>query len=156
MSTAPSKSSQYFLAIAATAVAFTARLLLQSVLGDVAPLLMFTLSVVVTAWYGGLGPGILATVLGALFGAYFFIEPHYTFGIYSDAERIETVLFLGIGISISVLSQARLSLLEKRQRLLASEQDARRAAEDARKVAEGASRLKDEFLCAVSHERMWR
>jgi len=145
MSTAPSKSLQYFLAIAATAVAFTARFLLQSVLGDVAPLLMFTLSVVVTAWYGGLGPGILATVLGAFLGAYFFIEPHYTLRIYSGPERIETVLFLVIGISISVLSQARLSLLEKRQRLLVSERDARRAAEDA-------SRLKDEFLCAVSHE----
>lgn len=110
-----------------------------------APLLIFTLSVVVTAWYGGLGPGILATVLGALLGAYFFIEPHYTFRIYSGPERMETVLFLGIGISISLLSQTRLSLLEKRQRLLASERDVRRAAEDA-------SRLKDEFLCAVSHE----
>jgi signal transduction histidine kinase/CheY-like chemotaxis protein len=145
MATGPSKSSKYFLAIAATVVAFTARFLLKSVLGDVAPLLMFTLSVVVTAWYGGFGPGILATVLGALLGAYFFMEPQYSFGIYSGPERVETVLFLGIGISISVLSQARLSLLEKRQRLLASERDARRAAEDA-------SRLKDEFLCAVSHE----
>ena len=157
MSELPSKPMRYFIAIAATAVAFTTRFLLKTVLGDVAPLLMFTLSVVVSAWYGGLDSGLLATALGALLGDYFFIQPFYSLRFY--AERTEEVLFLGIGISISILSQARLSLLAKRQQLLDSErdarraaEDARRAAEDARKAAEDANRLKDEFLCAVSHE----
>ena len=145
MSALHSKSSRYILALAVTAVALTARFMLESALGDVAPLLMFTLSVVLAAWYGGLGPGLLATALGALLGNYFFIEPLYSFQIYDVAERIEEVLFLGIGISISVMSQARLSLEAKRQQLLVSEQDARRAAEDA-------NRLKDEFLSTVSHE----
>jgi signal transduction histidine kinase/CheY-like chemotaxis protein len=145
MYTLPSKSSRYFVAIAATAVVFTIRFLLKSVLGDVAPLLMFTLSVMAAAWYGGLGPGLLSTALGALLGDYFFIEPFYSFRIYSHAEMIEEGLFLGIGTSISILSQARLSLLEKRRQLLVSEQDARCAAEDS-------NRLKDEFLSTVSHE----
>jgi signal transduction histidine kinase/CheY-like chemotaxis protein len=159
MSTLPSKSLRYFVAIVATAVTFTARFLLKSALGNVAPLLMFTLSVMVSAWYGGLGPGLLATVLSLLLGDYFFIAQ-------SIAERIEEGLFLGIGISISILSQSRLSLLAKRQQLLTSErdarmaaegareaaEDARMAAEDARRAAEDANRLKDEFLCAVSHE----
>jgi signal transduction histidine kinase len=145
MSAISSRSLRYFVAIAATAVVFTARFLLSSALGDVAPLLMFTLSVMVAAWYGGLGPGLLATALGALLGAYFFIEPLYSFRIYSGAEWIEEALFLGIGIAISVLSQARLSLEAKRRQLLASERDARRAAEHA-------NRLKDEFLSIVSHE----
>ena len=138
MSVLPSKSWRYFIAIAATAVAFTARLLLGSTLGDVAPLLIFTLSVMVSAWYGGLGPGLLATALGLILGDYFFIAESF-------AERIEEVLFLGIGISISILSQARISLEEKRQQLLTSEREARRAAEDA-------NQLKDEFLSTVSHE----
>jgi len=138
MSALPSKPLRYFVAIAATAVAFIARFLLKSALGYVAPLLMFTFSVVVSAWYGGLGPGLLATALSLLLGDYFFIDE-------SPAERIEEVIFLGIGISISILSQARLSLEAKRQHLLAREQDARRAAEDA-------NRLKDEFLSTVSHE----
>jgi signal transduction histidine kinase/ActR/RegA family two-component response regulator len=134
----PSKSFRYFVSIAATAAAFIARFLLKSALGFVAPLLMFTFSVVVSAWYGGLGPGLLATALSLLLGDYFFIDE-------SPAERIEEAIFLGIGISISILSQARLSLEAKRQQLLASEQEARRAAEDA-------NRLKDEFLSTVSHE----
>jgi len=145
MSALPSKLLRYFVAIAATAVAFTARFLLKSALGNIAPLLMFTLSVMVSAWYGGLGPGLLATALSLLLGDYFFIAE-------SIAERIEEGLFLGIGISISILSQARLSLLAKRQQLLASERESRKAAEDARKAAEDANRLKDEFLCTVSHE----
>jgi signal transduction histidine kinase/ActR/RegA family two-component response regulator len=145
MSALPSNLSRYFVAIATTAVVFSFRFLLKSALGDVAPLLMFTLSVMATAWYGGLGPGLLATALSALIGDYFFIEPFYSFSIYSHAEFIEEGLFLGIGISISILSQARLLLLEKRQQLLTSEQDARRAAEDS-------NRLKDEFLSTVSHE----
>jgi signal transduction histidine kinase/CheY-like chemotaxis protein len=145
MFTLPSKLLRYFVSIAATAVAFTTRLLLNSALGHVAPLLMFTLSVMVSAWYGGLGPGLLATALSLLLGNYFFI-------VQSVAELIEEGLFLGIGISISILSQARLSLLAFRQRLLASERDARMVAEDARMTAEDANRIKDEFLCTVSHE----
>ncbi len=138
MYTMPSKSLRYFVAIAATAIAFAVRFLLKSALGDVAPLIMFTLSVVVSAWYGGLGPGLLATTLSLLIGDYFFI-------VESFAERIEEVLFLGIGVSISFLSQARLSAEAKLQELLTSERDAKESAEDA-------NRLKDDFLATVSHE----
>jgi signal transduction histidine kinase/ActR/RegA family two-component response regulator len=138
MTELPSKSLRYFVAVAATMAAFAARFLLKSTLGNVAPLLMFTLSVMISAWYGGLGPGLLATALSLLLGDYFFIAE-------SVAERIEEVIFLGIGISTSILSQARLTLLAKRQQLLASERGARRAAEDA-------NRIRDEFLCTVSHE----
>jgi signal transduction histidine kinase/ActR/RegA family two-component response regulator len=152
MSALPSKSLQYFVAIAATAIVFTARFLLNSTLGDAAPLLMFTLSVMVAAWYGGLGPGLLATALGASLGDYFFIAPLYSFRIHSVAELIVVGIFLGIGVAISILSQTRLSLLAKRQRVLASEQDARKEAEDSRRAAEDANRLKDEFLSTVSHE----
>src|SRR5262247_3180890 len=145
MSALPSKSLRYFVAIAATAVAFTARFMLEPALGDIAQFLLFTLSVVVAAWHGGLGPGLLATALSAFLVEYFFIEPLYSFQAKNPAERIEVLLFLFTGTSISALSQARFSAEAKRQQLLASEQDARRAAEDA-------NRLKDEFLSTVSHE----
>jgi signal transduction histidine kinase len=118
----------------------------------VAPFILFTLSVVVAAWYGGLGPGILATALGAILGGYFFIEPLHSLGIHSGARGVEEVLFVGTGVAISVLSQARLTLEARRRKLLASEQEASRAAEEARRAAEEANRLKDEFLSIVSHE----
>ena len=138
MSAPHSKSLRYFVAISATAIAFTVRFMLKSTLGDVAPLLMFTLSVMVSAWYGGLGPGLVATALSLLLGDYFFV-------VQSFAERIEEAIFFCIGVSVSILSQARITLEAKRQQLLASERDARRSAEDA-------NRFKDEFLATVSHE----
>jgi signal transduction histidine kinase/ActR/RegA family two-component response regulator len=137
--------ARYGVALAAVTIAFVARYQLESALGDVAPLLVFTVAVVVAAWQGGLRPGLLATAVSALIGDYFFIEPLHSFRIYSVAERIEVALFLCIGALISVLSQARLSLEAKRQQLLVSEREARRA-------AEAANRSKDEFLATVSHE----
>jgi signal transduction histidine kinase len=139
------KPSRYGVALISIAIAFLARFELESALGDVAPLLVFTLAVMVAAWYGGLKPGLMATVLSAIIGNYFFIEPLYTFRIFNVAERIEVALFLCIGILISILSQARISSEMKRQQLLVSEQEAR-------KTAEAANQLKDEFLATVSHE----
>jgi signal transduction histidine kinase/ActR/RegA family two-component response regulator len=99
----------------------------------------------VAAWSGGLGPGLLATIVSAILGDYFFIEPNHELNAKHSAERLELALFLGVGTSISILSQARLSAEAKRQQLLESEQEARKMAEDA-------NRLKDEFLATVSHE----
>src|SRR5215470_14546766 len=118
MSALRTKLSRYFIALATVAVAFTARFMLEPVLGDVAQLMLFCLSVVMAAWHGGLGPGLLATAVSALLAEYFFIEPLYSFHAKNFAERIELILFLGIGVSISALSQARLSAEAKRQQLL--------------------------------------
>src|SRR5215813_11833951 len=129
MSALPSKSLRYFVAIAATAVVFTARFMLEPALGDVAQFLLFILSVVVAAWHGGLSPGLLATGLGVILTDYFFVEPLYSFQAKDPEERLDLFLFLCTGISISILSHAR-KLAEARSRqLLASERDARSAAE---------------------------
>ena len=135
----------YFVALAAVAVAFTVRFLLDPALGDVAQFLLFSLSVVVAAWSGGLGPGLLATTVSAILGDYFFIDQPHSIYTKHSAERLELGLFIGVGISISILSQARLSAEAKRQQLLVSEREARKMAEDA-------NSLKDEFLATVSHE----
>src|SRR5918994_980649 len=41
----------------------------------------FVVAVLASSWYGGLGPGLLASVLSALAGRYFFIEPYYRFAL---------------------------------------------------------------------------
>src|SRR5262249_50202342 len=62
------KTSRYLVALIAVASVLAARFLLESILGDVAPLLLFTLAVMVAAWYGGLGPGLVATLSSVIVG----------------------------------------------------------------------------------------
>src|SRR5262249_60041493 len=115
----------YFVALAAVAVAFTIRFLLDPALGDVAQFLLFSLSVVVAAWSGGLGPGLLATIVSAILGDYFFIDPPHSFYTKHFAERLELGLFIGVGISISILSQARFSAGAERPQLFGVDGEAR-------------------------------
>src|SRR5262249_46751619 len=133
----------YFVALAAVAVGFAIRVFFCPGLVDVAQFLLFSLSVVVAAWSGGLGPGLLATAVSAILGDYFFIDQPHSIYTKHSAERLELGLFIGVGISISILSQARLSAEAKRQQLLVSEREAR-------KIGEDANRLKEEFLATVS------
>ena len=64
---------RYGVAVLAVLAAFTVRYMIY---GDLQNRLVFTFFVpaaMVAVWYGGLGPGILATVLGLLLGDYFFM-----------------------------------------------------------------------------------
>lgn len=68
-----SAGMRYGVAVLAVLAAFTIRYLIY---GDFQNRLVFTFFVpaaVVAVWYGGIGPGILATVLGLLLGDYFFM-----------------------------------------------------------------------------------
>ncbi len=66
--------SRYGMAIAASLLALLLRFLLTPVLQEAAPLLVFIIPVTLSAWYGGLGPGLLSTGLSALVGTYFFVQ----------------------------------------------------------------------------------
>src|SRR5262245_9791589 len=50
---------RYALAVGVTALVCAVSLTLDRVLGDHAPLILFAVAVMVSAWYGGLGPGLL-------------------------------------------------------------------------------------------------
>ena len=65
---------RYGVAIAAVIVAFSIRYLIY---GDLQNRLVFTFFVpaaMIAVWYGGIGPGILAVVLGLILGDYFFLQ----------------------------------------------------------------------------------
>src|SRR5262249_27258770 len=110
---------RYGLALGSVLAAFAARFILEPTLGAVAPLVLSSLAVTVSAWYGGLGPGLVATLASGLLGDYFFIPPLYTFRLstHNLAEQVELYLFYVIGIAISLMGQERLSSREKLQQL---------------------------------------
>jgi PAS domain S-box-containing protein len=64
---------RYGVAVLAVGVALGLKLLLDPLITDQSPFLLLAGAVVVGAWFGGLGPGLLATALGALGADYFFL-----------------------------------------------------------------------------------
>jgi two-component system, OmpR family, sensor histidine kinase KdpD len=63
----------------------------------------FLIVVVVAAATGGLGPGILASVLGSLTFNFFFLPPYGTFVIARAEDVVVLFVFLGLSILISAL-----------------------------------------------------
>jgi K+-sensing histidine kinase KdpD len=68
------------------------------------PLGLFLIAVTSAAWYGGLGPGLLATLLSILMIDYYLESPFGSFVISSTATMLELVLFVTGAVAISTLS----------------------------------------------------
>lgn len=98
--------SRYGVAVLATLLALLLRLLLEPILKENAPLLVFIMPVMLSAWYGGMGPGLLATALSALFGSYLFLPPLFSLGVAKVEDLVLASIFLVEGVLISTLSEA--------------------------------------------------
>jgi two-component system sensor histidine kinase KdpD len=67
-------------------------------------IMLYLLSVVISAIYFGLGPSILASVLGVLTFDFFFVPPSFTFAV-ADTQYIFTfIALLAVGIVVSYLT----------------------------------------------------
>jgi K+-sensing histidine kinase KdpD len=99
--------SGYVLAVAATVVMLLTRLALGSVLGQDAPLLLFAVSVAVAAAWGGIGPGLLATVLALGLADYFLLPPLNSFGIVRTSDQVRSAMFCLEGAFITLLIESR-------------------------------------------------
>jgi K+-sensing histidine kinase KdpD len=98
--------SGYVVAIAATLGVVVLRLLLSHVLGDSAYFFPFVIAVTLSAWYGGLKPGLLSTILGALAAIFFFVPPFYSFTISDSRIATGLVFFLISNVTISLVCDA--------------------------------------------------
>jgi signal transduction histidine kinase len=108
----------YVLAVGSPIILLLLRVSLHPLLNDSGPFVFFTPAVMISAWYGGLGPGLVATVLGAALGDYFFLgELGFDF---DSASIARVLLFLFVGGQISWLSGA---LLNAKTRLEARVRD---------------------------------
>ena len=95
-----------------------------------ATFLTFYPAVAIAALYGGLGPGLLATVVSAALADYFWMEPVGQFAITDFADILSMVVFLASGALISYLAeaayraQARAHKAEEQSRLAAEREKA--------------------------------
>ncbi|MBD1919470.1 MULTISPECIES: PAS domain S-box protein [Cyanophyceae] len=99
-----SQLSRYGIAGLSVLLATLLMLLLNPMLAMTqSPFLLFFGAVTVSAWSGGLGPGLVATALSGLISTYYFIPPLYSLSFnWSSGSRLG--LFLLEGVLVSVLA----------------------------------------------------
>ena len=94
----------YAAAVLATALVTLTRLGLADRLVEAAPFLPFVSAVAVAAWLGGLGPGLVATALGAVAGTALFLKPGEPHNLAGDA--VHAAMFVAVGAVVSFLCEA--------------------------------------------------
>jgi signal transduction histidine kinase len=112
---------RYLVGILLVASALVATLLVWRVVQAPATPL-FLVAIIITAWFVGRGPAILATILSGLIIDYFFITPLYQLGGNSDdLGRIFVFSIEGITLSLLIVSRRRSSdqIRESREELRA-------------------------------------
>jgi signal transduction histidine kinase len=97
---------------------------------EIVPFMLFHGANFISAWYGGLLPGLVCTIFGAVIVNVFFLAPPGVPTLTLPAT-IATAVFLAIGAAFSILCQSRLRAL--------------RTADEARVVREN-------FLTVAAHE----
>ncbi len=83
----------YGVAVVGVAVAFLLRWAIYGSLDNRLPFAFFLPATMIAAWYGGLGPGLLAAGMGLLLGDYFFLPPHVAWGPMGEAERTAIAIY---------------------------------------------------------------
>ena len=96
----------YVLATAACVATLGLRLALDRPLGGQPTLVIFTLPIMLSAYAGGLGAGLLATALSYLLASYFLLPPLHSFLVVSSADRWQQAIVVLAGVVISVLNEA--------------------------------------------------
>ena len=90
------RSSLFRYGISAIAIllAFAVRMLLDPYLGDYYPIVTFLVPVILIAWYGGLGPSIVAIIGALMLARYFFLAPRHSIGVEATEDQLGFALCL--------------------------------------------------------------
>ena len=95
--------SAYAVAVAAVLVAAGIRWALGPVLNHQIPFTIFFVAVVCAAWYGGVGPGILAVALSFFLAELLFVDPAFALRV-SQGDLIDGLIFAIVALSCVMLS----------------------------------------------------
>jgi two-component system, cell cycle sensor histidine kinase and response regulator CckA len=96
----------YGLAIGLTLATLLIRLMLDVGWGHRPLLILFMLPIIVSAYWGGFGPGLLATVVAALTVDFFLIPPLHSLRVEEPRDLVQLLIFVAEGIVIGILNEA--------------------------------------------------
>jgi signal transduction histidine kinase len=97
--------AKYAVASGLVALVFACRTPIEAWAGGGTSPLLYLPAVTLAAWFGGLGPGLLAIVLGGGLWVYFDIYPVGSFVIPSGGDRFRVAVFAGEGALLSILME---------------------------------------------------
>lgn len=110
----PIRLLRYGVAVSSVALALMLTLLLKSLLAP-SVMLLFVVSVTVSAWYGGREAGFIATILSVLASRYFLLSPVHSFLPIPGTTIAALVVFSLVTVLISLL-ETDLRLVHRRSR----------------------------------------
>jgi signal transduction histidine kinase len=138
----PSSWKRYGAALVFTCAALVLKLLLVPLVTHDEPVLLFLAAVMVSAAVGGLGPGLLSTLLGTICDAYFFMAPYVALRLNGADQEVRLGIFLLEGIFISVISA----------RLKAAHHQAERSANESRELQKHILEIADAEQQRLGHD----
>lgn len=101
----PQRGKEYGIALGATLLAFLLRLSLDSYLNDRLAHAAFLVAIAVTTWYGGIGPSLLAVLLGGLIANWVFLHPRYTFSFTDLEDQAGIAVYLTVSFALVGFAQ---------------------------------------------------
>ena len=96
----------YAVAVGSMFAATLLRLLLDPALGDRFPFATLFFAVLLSAWFGGFGPALLASGLGSLASAWLLLPPRYALGIGRPEDQWGLILYAAVSVGIALIGGA--------------------------------------------------
>ena len=139
---------RYSFTVLAVAIATAVRLMLDPWLDERFVFATYFFAVFLAAWYGGFGPALLATVLGALCATYFLLPPRDSFLLDGTDIRFGLALYLLVSLGTTLLG-GRMRRTRDEARALAAEAVRQR---EALRISEERYRN----MVESAHEGIWQ
>ena len=97
---------RYTIAILAAVIGLLARLALEPLWQGRLPYITLFPAIMVSAWLGGFGAGLVTTLLSALGAGYYWLSPLRSLRMVEPGELVGLAVFLVVGTVISALNEA--------------------------------------------------
>ena len=94
----------YSLAVIATLVTLFLRLSMASWMGDRMVLILFLIPISLSAYAGGLGPGLVSTLISTVLGLYFLVPRTDDYAFQRPSDLLQLFLLIIVGTLISALN----------------------------------------------------
>jgi PAS domain S-box-containing protein len=98
-------AAHYTIAVAAPVLAALIRNLLDPIWGRALPFITFFPAVMLTAWLGGLWPGIVSTLVAAFLADVFWLAPVHSLAIGNAGDFMGLMIFASTGGLVSALNE---------------------------------------------------